>query len=65
MGYEVVDSRTGDIVRVFAVEGRAAQNMRAAYRLADRMDAEYGAVRYVVRRRADTWGAAVLAVGAL
>jgi hypothetical protein len=41
--YEVVDTRTGEVVSAHA-------DLRRAKRAADRRDAEYGAVRYVVRR---------------
>jgi hypothetical protein len=43
--YEVVDVRTGAVVSKHA-------SLRRAKRAADRRDAEYGAVRFIVRRRA-------------
>ncbi len=42
--YEVVDSRTGSVVKIYKPEQR-----RAAYRMVDKRDAAYGAVRYGVR----------------
>lgn len=43
-GYEVIDSRSGRILRSYPSDKRVF-----AYRLADRKDREYGAVRHVVR----------------
>ena len=44
--YEVRDSReNGRIIRT-------CSTMKSAYRLADKLDAEYGAVRYIVARKA-------------
>jgi hypothetical protein len=40
--HEVVDGRTGKVLRQFT-------SSRAAYRYADRKDAAFGAVRYIVR----------------
>jgi hypothetical protein len=54
--YRVIDSRTGKIVGVY-------NSLAAAYRRADKLDAEYGAVRYIVTR--PTWGASVLSAGPL
>lgn len=44
--YELIDSRTGAVIGTYRSRTRA-------YARADRMDAEYGAVRYVVR---PVWG---------
>lgn len=49
-GYRVRDSHTGATVRVFDRHADWRKNARAAHRCADRLDAEYGAVRYVVER---------------
>lgn len=40
--HEVTDARTGYVVRQFT-------SLKAAYRFADKKDAEFGAVRYCVR----------------
>jgi hypothetical protein len=42
--YQVIDTKTGRVIRTYA-----ETRVHAAYALADRMDATYGAVRYVVR----------------
>jgi len=42
LGYHVFDSRTGHSVAT-------AKSLKSAHRKADRLDAEYGAVRYTVR----------------
>jgi len=64
MTYQVIDRHTGAVVRTYAATRR-----RMAYALADRLDLEYGAVRYAVRPGAAPephHGAArALAVGAL
>ena len=41
--YQIVDSKTGDLI------GKPSENGRRLRRKADKMDLEYGAVRYVVR----------------
>jgi len=43
MTYQVVDSHTGAVVRA------KCATLRSAHRIADRLDLEYGAVRYIVR----------------
>ena len=40
--YSVIDIKTGNIVATY-------DNRKSAYRKADKLDLEYGAVRYVVR----------------
>lgn len=42
MRYQVVDIQTGQVIGTYA-------SSRSAYRVADRRDAAYGAVRYIVR----------------
>jgi hypothetical protein len=42
--YQVYDSHTG------AEVGKPSKSLRSAHRKADKLDNEYGAVRYVVRR---------------
>lgn len=44
--YKVTDSRTGQTMKV-------CKTLKGAHRVADRMDAEYGAVRYIVARVPD------------
>jgi len=46
LGRTVVDTHTGAVVFRY---GPTEQDARLAYRRADRLDATYGAVRYVVR----------------
>jgi hypothetical protein len=41
--YEVIDTQTGQRVR-------RCQSLRSACRVCDRLDQEYGAVRYIARR---------------
>jgi len=50
-GYDVVDSHTQRVVKHNAVTATtsAERCRKAAHRTADRLDAVYGAVRYVVR----------------
>lgn len=42
MTYQVIDTRTGAVLKTFA-------DARRAHRYADRKDTEYGACRYSVR----------------
>jgi len=41
--YQVIDSRTGSVMGT-------KDSLRKAARMADRLDNQYGAVRYIVRR---------------
>lgn len=43
MKYQIIDTKTGQAV------GKPRNTRAAAQRRADRLDTEYGAVRYVVR----------------
>lgn len=43
--YQVIDSRTQEVRGTF-------QSLRRASRFADKLDQEYGAVRYIVQRLA-------------
>lgn len=40
--YQIVDARTGQVVKEFS-------NKKRAWNKADKMDQEYGAVRYIVK----------------
>ena len=42
MTIQVIDTKTGEVVKTFS-------NSRRAHRYADKRDLEYGAVRFVVR----------------
>lgn len=46
LGRELVDHHTGRVLRTY---GPTEQDARRARRAADRLDLEYGAVRYIVR----------------
>lgn len=54
--YHVLDTRTGNVVRAFLTRAQA-------YRIADRMDRDYGAVRYLPRPMPNGTGAAIVAMG--
>jgi hypothetical protein len=42
--YQVIDIKTGVTIKTYA-----ADKSKLAYRFADKKDAEYGAVRYIVK----------------
>ena len=42
MSYQVIDTKTGDVMGIYSSRKRAS-------RKADKLDLEYGAIRYAVR----------------